>query len=842
MRKNWTVVLCLGLTITFITALAHAQSRRARVTRSTSTQSAGSEQAKQITCTGKVVDEQDQPITGAKVALHVMIYGQTAYSYDTKLIEEVTTRADGAFSFSTTAESDVYRYGYIVAKKEGLALGFDNWRIRDGDKEFQIKMGRPKELAGIVVDESNKPVSDAQVSISILMIGSMRDDRGIGGPVATELFTSITNAAGNFKFTKIPAEATAEFIVKKEGRATVRTYKSTGMSDQKLKYTGGQTDIKLVLPIEAKIEGIVVQKDTGEPVAGVQLISRSERGIGYFRTTPFASNEDGKFSINALASDRYILQLVQPREGLADWVSESVEVITEVGKTKSGVKIELLKGGILEVVVTDAVNKKPVIKASVGVRNQAISEYHSGRSNKDGIARLRLIPGEYQMSGLYKQGYSRQGRQETITVEDGKTERIEWQLVGQPKITGVVRDEKDKPVESVKLKVCPTGGQDVNSDAEGKFEVNWDPRGWGERETIFYLVARHEQRNLAAAVEIDEDTKTLDIKLKPGVTFTGKVVNPDGKGIANARITPMLRASNWGSSMGRYIEADAEGNFEVKAIPAEHKYSITASAEGYGQNRTEVQADDAVDNQLDVGTLTLAVANLSVSGVVVDANDKPVADARISTYGEGQPYRNTQTDAEGKFTIEKICAGKIRISANISGRTRLYGSVETEGGATDVKVVISERSTSTRYQPKRPPSLVGRPLPELKDLKIDLPPADISDKMLLVCFWDMEQRPSRYCIRQLAKQANQLKQKGIIVVVVHASKIDENKLNEWIKEYNISFPIGIIQDNEEKSRFAWGVRSLPWLILTDHKHVVRAGGFALAELDEKIKEINDAEE
>ncbi|MBA7640326.1 hypothetical protein ES703_47991 [subsurface metagenome] len=258
MRRNWMMVSCLALTIIFVAGLAPARS----------------EQAKQITCTGKVVDEQDQPIAGTKVTLHEMVYNEATRSYDTKVTGEVTTGTDGAFSFSTNAVSDVYRYGYIIAEKEGLALDFANWRMRDGDKQLQIKMGRPKELAGIVVDESYKPVSDAQVSISMLIIGSMQDEHGVGGPVATELFKSITDAAGNFKFTKIPSEAAAEFIVKKEGRATVSTFKSTGMADQKLNYAAGQTDIKLVLPAEARIEGIVVQKSTGKPVGGGAINSK----------------------------------------------------------------------------------------------------------------------------------------------------------------------------------------------------------------------------------------------------------------------------------------------------------------------------------------------------------------------------------------------------------------------------------------------------------------------------------------------------------------------------------------------------------------------------------------
>jgi len=653
------------------------------------------------------------------------------------------------------------------------------------------------------------------------------------------LFTSITDAEGNFKFTKIPAEATAEFIVKKEGRATIRTYKRGGMADQKLNYAAGQTDIKLVLPNEAKIEGIVIQKSTGKPVGGVKLIARSEQGIGYLGNTPIVSNDDGKFSINALASDIYKLQLVQPSEQLVDWIAESVEVITETGKTRSDVKIELEKGGILEVVTTDAISKQPVEKASVSIRNQASSEYHSGRSDKDGIARIRLVPGEYQISYVYKEGYSRHRPQDAITIEEGKTKHIEYELARQPKIAGVVLDEKDKPVEGVKLKVCPAGRQDISSDADGKFEVVYDPGGWaGSEIPVMFLVGRYEEGNLAAAVEIDEDTRTLDIKLKPGVTFTGRVVDPDGKGIADARIMIMLRGPRWASTIGRdQAKTDSQGKFEIKAIPMEHTYSIYTSAEGYGVNRSqEISANDAVNNQLDIGNIPLAVANLSVSGVVVDVNDKPVTNVRVYCSGDSQPRREARTDDKGRFTLEKVCAGRLRISANKTGATRLYGRLETEGGATDVRVVIRERQLSTRYVPKRPPSLVGRPLPELKDLKVNISPADVSDKMILVCFWDMEQRPSRHCIIQLAKQANQLKQKGVTVVAVQASKVGENTLNEWVKNYNIPFLVGMVQGDEEKTRFAWGVRSLPWLILTDTEHVVRAAGFGLSELNGKLED------
>ncbi|MHC4559436.1 MAG: carboxypeptidase regulatory-like domain-containing protein, partial [Planctomycetota bacterium] len=350
--------------------------------------------------------------------------------------------------------------------------------------------------------------------------------------------------------------------------------------------------------------------------------------------------------------------------------------------------------------------------------------------------------------------------------------------------------------------------------------------------------------NLAAAVPIDEDIRRLEVTLKPAVTLTGKVLDPDGKAIANARVNTMIRGPRWGSTIGsrELTMTDEEGKFEIRAIPADNKYNLYTRAEGYGENRgEEINTEDAVNNHLNIGTITLALANLSVSGMVVDDNDKPVAGVRISCYGDDQPRRNTQTDTEGKFTLEKVCAGKMRISANKSGTPRLYGNIETEGGATDVSIVISQRSSSSRYQPKRPPSLVGRPLPELRDLKIDLSPADVKDKMILVCFWDMQQRPSRNCIMRLARQAQQLKQKGITVVAVQSSTIDENALNQWVKKYNIPFTVGMVEGDEEKTKFAWGVRSLPWLILADRKHVVRSGGFGINDLNEKIGGIANVE-
>jgi hypothetical protein len=132
-------------------------------------------------------------------------------------------------------------------------------------------------------------------------------------------------------------------------------------------------------------------------------------------------------------------------------------------------------------------------------------------------------------------------------------------------------------------------------------------------------------------------------------------------------------------------------------------------------------------------------------------------------------------------------------------------------------------------------SLLKNRLPEFIGLGIKSSPDDYNDQMILICFFDIEQRPSRNCILQLTKRAQELQAKGVVVVAIQSSKIEQTKLKEWIKAQDISFPVGMVEGDSEKICFAWGVKSLPWLILTDRNHIVTAEGFSISELNEKIE-------
>jgi hypothetical protein len=112
---------------------------------------------------------------------------------------------------------------------------------------------------------------------------------------------------------------------------------------------------------------------------------------------------------------------------------------------------------------------------------------------------------------------------------------------------------------------------------------------------------------------------------------------------------------------------------------------------------------------------------------------------------------------------------------------------------------------------------------------------------LLVCFFDINQRPSRHCVGQLNRRAKQLRKQGVFVVCVQASHLPKKGLNDWRKKDRISLPIGMVGNDSIKTRQEWAVQSLPCLILTDEDHIVIAEGFRLYELDDKIEEACNGE-
>ncbi len=152
-------------------------------------------------------------------------------------------------------------------------------------------------------------------------------------------------------------------------------------------------------------------------------------------------------------------------------------------------------------------------------------------------------------------------------------------------------------------------------------------------------------------------------------------------------------------------------------------------------------------------------------------------------------------------------------------------------------VKIAKPVLTPRYDPASAPSLLGKPLPALADLQLDPPAGSLANHPVLVCFFDLQERPSRNAISELLRQTKDLKAQGIDAILIQSSAVDRAALRSFAATNQLSFPIGMIRADEAKTQFNWGIRARPWMILADKDHVIRAEGFGVAELAEKLKSI-----
>ena len=294
--------------------------------------------------------------------------------------------------------------------------------------------------------------------------------------------------------------------------------------------------------------------------------------------------------------------------------------------------------------------------------------------------------------------------------------------------------------------------------------------------------------------------------------------------------------------------------------------SLNATTDAQGRFAIEVEYDGAyilrfnspnhasiIAYDVEIGSLDLKATlpeGGSVSGHVVHKeNGKkiPVVGTKVkiedlSYVFNGLDSKETLTDERGRFRFDHLRTKKRPIETKFFKEWE-YAPREWKisYGKTSKTIIFYEgtkiENVELVVEPDytNPISLIGKPLPELKDLGTGLTATDVNGKTILLCFFEMNQRPSRHCVFQLVKKAEQLTQENVAVIAVQASKIDENTLNDWVKKNSIPFLVGMVEGSEEEMRFNWGVHSLPWLILTDRKHVVRAEGFAASELDQTVR-------
>jgi len=261
---------------------------------------------------GKVVCADGRPGGGAVVT--VIAYDQVRMSgrLEPRKMGQVRADQNGAFSARVSGAPE---YVVLAARKPGWAIGWEGWNPDRPSRRVRIRLKPPAALTGRVVDEAGKPVPGAKVWPA---------GRGISGE-DIEGFEALTDKDGRFAFHDMPPGAKVQLQVLAAG------YAKTDSGRQEGDVVAPCQDIELKLSPQAELEAEVVEKLTGRPVSGVELVAHVWQKT-YSRIAEPVPGRPGHYRWLNMPAGRGMVGMSVRLDRPAVWASASAQMQTQVGQ------------------------------------------------------------------------------------------------------------------------------------------------------------------------------------------------------------------------------------------------------------------------------------------------------------------------------------------------------------------------------------------------------------------------------------------------------------------------------------------------------------------------------
>jgi protocatechuate 3,4-dioxygenase beta subunit len=529
------------------------------------TQPGGAAAPWEVRIAGSVVDNNGWPIEGAAVRLITWDAAKGAMV----LKHETQSAADGSFGMRVPAW--VYR-GRVVADKDGFAHDWMSVPACPLLPAIRLKLEKPATIAGRIVDGGGKPIRGATVTATTNGPGYMSGD--VSGSDHLDWLIARSDEHGRFKLPGLRPNSSVDLSTQAAGFAEM---------ERATFAKAGQQDVTITMLPAGRIEGKVIDADTDKPLAGVGLWAGE---FGYRDRRPrggaCVSDEQGRFVIDGLPSGQYGM-----RVGLGAWVSngllqmESVIVDVKAGTAAKAGVISLRKGNMVEVQVLDAVNGKPVMEAGVTAIDGSGQDMSFKFAGADGVCKLYLPAAASPRLRITERNNYKQLITQPVEVRKGQARRLVFRLERDNWATGKVLNRDGSGAADVIVGLYPKLREEYGATgADGSFGVGTscvDDKGSA------IVVVRDVKRNLAGWAKLDTD-RPAEIRLSPGATLSGRVVDGQGKPVPGASLqimAPAKDAKTGGSGFEWNVVAGPDGCYEIKAVAPGLRYGLMVRARAH---------------------------------------------------------------------------------------------------------------------------------------------------------------------------------------------------------------------------------------------------------------------
>ena len=366
-----------------------------------------------------------------------------------------------------------------------------------------------------------------------------------------------------------------------------------------------------------------VTDEEGRPVSGVKIQAGRVSAI---------TGVDGTYTM-LLSLGRYYIQVTPPLgSGLLRPGSTEVDVEEDVM-----LDITLTSGYLLSGRVTDPEGKGI---ADVSVYAYSPTSFEYSQTSSDGSYRILLLPGTYSLSIYIPPGseFAKPSIEDIDLIED-----MPLDIVLEPGylLSGRVTDPEGKGIADVSVYAySPTSFEYSQTSSDGSYRILLLP---GTYSLSIYIPPGSEfAKPSIEDIDLIEDM-SLDIMLEPGFLLSGRVTDPEGKGIADVSVDAH---SPTGSG---YTQTSSYGSYRIRLLPGTYHLSINVSSDKFPNPELiegiEVTEDTSLDIVLESGFL--------LSGRVTDPEGKGVAD--VSVYANSPTsFEYTQTSSDGSYRIRLL--------------------------------------------------------------------------------------------------------------------------------------------------------------------------------------------